>query len=186
MLHKFKINSTLVVLDTIEDSVSHSLNTLATANSLEDAFVQALSAIRKEQREVGDGSWRARSIQITEGEKLVAMASVENGKVNWLRSPTLGDVKKWSLEMSENLRKIEKDGLSDNEPSERRSAFRQCAALYALAKEKLMTLSFSRSTDEVYETLLAVQEKMAEKVADTVAEISPRTEIRMRGFDLFL
>lgn len=144
-------------------TVDYSVKTLAQVDTLEKAFFKSLVFVQGKNSSDFPRADTAQSILIYEKGELVAMAALENGNPNWLKSPTLGDIHQWTNEVTENLRKIEENDLNPHAgESKDPSAFQRCVNLITLAKEKLMTLHYPRSCDEVYETLKRVEKRMAE------------------------
>jgi hypothetical protein len=163
----FSVNVSTVFVDHARELFEHSCHTIARVGSLETAFEKALRHLQAEKT-IDDKVSTDQSIQVYEKGRLVAMATFDNGEAVWLRSPTLGDVMQWSQDVTQNLSRIEDEGLNANVGhGEQPFAFKVCVNLIAMAKDKIASICHPRSTDEVYATLRRVEARMMNMSATT-------------------
>lgn len=164
MLPKFFVTVSTMHADPANQFFESYLSTIGTASSLEAAFEKALIFHGKGLYDQPSSGEIEHCIQIHEKSQLVAMATVSDASLKWLKSPTVADALEWRRSVLDNFVKIENEGLnSDCGHGEQSFAFKVCASLIARAQEKLSSLFQSRSNDEVYETLRKVEERLLQR-----------------------
>lgn len=172
MLPKFFVSIHTVHVDISNDIFEQSLSVIAKTSNLESAFEQTLKYLTKSNQGGHSKEGIERSIQIRESSQIVAMATIKDGEAKWLKSPTVADAINWSAEVSNNLRKIESQGLNAKSDHDEQSiAFKVCANLIQAAKDKLSSLFQPRANDEVYATLKRVEEHLVNRPKENLTNL---------------
>lgn len=167
MTTKFFVTVSSIHVDHANQFFDSYLSTIGSVDSLDKAFEKALTFHQSGQYDQPESGSVEHCIQIHEKSSLIAMASVTDGALNWLKSPTVADAIEWRRSVLSNLEKIENEGLNaDCGQNEQSFAFQVCASLIAKAQEKLSTLFQPRKNDEVYDTLKKVEERLLNRSRD--------------------
>lgn len=161
MLPTFSVTVSTVHADPANQSFESYISPIAHASSLEAAFEHALTYHQTASFKAPASGIAERAIQIHEQSRLIAMATVSNERLQWMKSPTVSDAIEWSHSVKHNLERIEKQRLNtDCGQREQSFTFKVLVHLIDTAKDKLASLYQPRSNDEVYATLKKVEDRL--------------------------